>query len=246
MIQDRSITIGGYLCGLAIMTACGPANGAVPAVESTTGGCGSAIASSACAGSDTSHLAQLAAAPPPPAPSTSLLPVDRMAAWNPGLMSEGGIPNRTTIYKTLSPSGADDSAEIQAALNSAPAGQVVMLSPGTFVVNGLLMIQRPITLRGSGAGVTTLVKPNGAKSRTSAVVSGSNGILVPVDPGSYGYDHRPIIIVGPSRWNNGPDSTASQSLTVDGAQGSNSVTVANSMDFKVGTFVLLDEVSGSS
>ena len=214
MIQDRSIRISGYVCGLAIMIVCGAANGAAAASEPTANRCNSAAASSAavtgtssgsCAGSNTSQLAQLEVAPPPPAPSASLLPADRMAAWNPGLMSEGGIPNRTIIYKTLSPSGRDDSAAIQAALNNAPVGQVVMLNPGTFVVNSPLMIQRPITLRGSGAGVTTLVKPNGAKPRTTAVVSGSNGILVPVDPGSYGYDPRPIIIVGPSRWNNGPE-----------------------------------------
>ena len=169
-----------------------------------------------------------------------------MAEWTPGLMSVGGIPNRTTLYKTLSPSGGDDSAAIQAALNGAPAGQVVMLGPGTFVVNKFLLINRPITLRGSGAGATKLVKTNGAKPRTSTVVSGTDGILTPVDPGSYSHDRQPVIIVGPSRWNNGPDSTASQSLTADGAQGAYSVTVADATDFKVGTFVLLDEVSGAS
>ena len=42
------------------------------------------------------------------------------------------------------------------------------------------------------------------------------------------------------------DSTASQNLTADGAQGSVSVTVANATNFKAGTFVLLDEVSGAS
>jgi Right handed beta helix region len=225
------------------------------ASEPTTKSCNSTTASSVaatatwsglCAGSNGSHLAQLVAAPPPSAPSGSLLPADRMAAWTPGLMSVGGIPNRTTIYKTLSPSGREDSGWIQAALNSAPAGQVVMLGPGTFVVNNLLLIRRPITLRGSGAGVTRLVKTNGAKPRTAAIVSGTDRISVPVDPGSYSHDAQPIIIVGPSRWNSGPDSTASQSLTADGAQGSYSVTVVNSMDFKVGTFVLLDEVSGAS
>ena len=115
MIQDRSIRISGYVCGLAIMIVCGAANGAAAASEPTANRCNSAAASSAavtgtssgsCAGSNTSQLAQLAVAPPPPAPSASLLPADRMAAWNPGLMSEGGIPNRTIIYKTLSPSGA--------------------------------------------------------------------------------------------------------------------------------------------
>jgi hypothetical protein len=186
------------------------------------------------------------AAAPRSAPSGSVLPADRMAAWNPGLMSVGGIPNRTTIYRTLSPSGGDDSGAIQTALSTAPAGQVVMLSPGTFIVNGLLLINRPVTLRGSGAGVTRLVKPNGAKARTSAVIDGTRGILTPVNPASYGYDPRPVIIVGPSRWNNGPDSTASQDLTADGARGADSVTVANAANFKVGTFVLLDEASGAS
>ena len=166
--------------------------------------------------------------------------------WNPGLTSAGGIPNRTTIYTTLSPSGQDDTAAIQAALNSAPAGQVVMLSAGTFIVNSPLMISRSITLRGSGAQVTKLVKTNGAKPRTSTIISGTNGILTPVDPSTYSYDTSPIIIVGPSRWNNGPDSTASQNLTADGAQGSVSITVANARNFKAGTFVLLDEVSGAS
>jgi hypothetical protein len=216
---------------IAIVIVCGAASGAAVAAEPTT---------------SSSRPAQFAPVPLPPALAGNLLPADRMAAWNPGLMSVGGIPNRTTIYKRLSPSGGDDSVAIQAALNNAPAGQVVMLNPGTFVVNDLLLIHRPITLRGSGAGVTRLVKTNGARARTSTVVSGTNGILAPVYPGSYSYDAQPIIIVGPSRWNNGPDSKASQSLTADSAQGSYSVTVADSTDFKVGTFVLLDELSGAS
>ena len=169
------------------------------------------------------------------------LSADRLVAWDPGLMSLGGIPRRTTLYKTLSPSGGGDSAAIQAALNGAPADQVVMLNPGTFIVNNLLLIHRPITLRGSGAGVTKLIKTNGAKARTSIVIKGTNGILTPVNLGSYSYDHQPIIVVGPSRWNNGPDSTASQNLTADGAQGSYSVSAVNARDFKIGTFVLLDK-----
>jgi hypothetical protein len=216
---------------LAIVIVCGAANGAAVTAEPTT---------------SSSPLVQLEPAPSSPAPSGNLLPADRMVAWNPGLMSVGGIPNRTTIYKTLSPSGREDSGAIQAALNSAPAGQVVMLNPGTFVVNNLLLIRRPITLRGSGAGVTRLVKTNGARPRTSTVILSTKGVLAPVDPDSYKYDAQPVIIVGPSRWNNGADSTASQSLTTDGVQGAYSVTVANGTNFRAGTFVLLDEVSGAS
>ena len=242
MINDRSMRIRGCrsrpkpvlrysraATALAIVIACGAANGAAVTAEPTT-----------------SPQAQPAPAPSPAVPSANLLPADRMAAWNPGLMSVGGIPDRTTIYKTLSPSGRDDSGAIQAALNSAPAGQVVMLNPGTFVVNNLLLIRHPITLRGSGAGVTRLVKSNGAKPRTSTVIMGTKGILAPVDPGSYKYDAQPVIIVGPSRWNNGADSTASQNLTADAAQGAYSVTVANGANFRAGTLVLLDEVSGAS
>jgi len=239
---------------LAIIIVGGAANGAAIASEATTNRCNLAASSSvtgtgasrwSC--SDRVQLAQLAAAPPAPAPSSgSLLPADRMVAWNPGLTSAGGIPNRTSIYKTLSPSGGEDSAAIQAALNSAPAGQVVMLNPGTFVVNTLLLINRPVTLRGSGPGVTRLVKTNGARPRTSTVISGTKGILAPVDPASYSHDKQPVIIVGPSRWNNGPDSAASQNLMADAAQGSKSITVASAADFKVGAFVLLDEVSGAS
>ncbi|WP_246739297.1 right-handed parallel beta-helix repeat-containing protein [Bradyrhizobium aeschynomenes] len=189
-----------------------------------------------------------AAEPPelPPASDRSLLSADRWIAWNPGLMASGGIPNRTTIYRTLSPSGADDTGAIQAALGAAPAGQVVMLGPGTFIVSEPLLISRPVTLRGSGAGTTRLVKPNGARARTSAVIAGTMGIRTPVDPGSYSYDPKPVIIVGPSRWNNGPDSTASQNLTADGVQGATTITVAGTANFKVGDFVLLDETSGAS
>ncbi|GLH79958.1 hypothetical protein SSBR45G_48670 [Bradyrhizobium sp. SSBR45G] len=181
-----------------------------------------------------------------PAPPGSLLPADRAVAWNPGLTSMGGIPNRTTIYRTLSPSEKDDTAAIQAALAAAPAGQVVMLGPGTFIVSAPLLINRPVTLRGSGAGATRLVKPNGARARTSAVIPGTQGILTPVDPASYSYDASPIIIVGPSRWNNGPDTAASQSLLADGAKGASTVALASTAALKAGDFVLVDEASGAS
>jgi hypothetical protein len=170
--------------------------------------------------------------------STQIIPPDRNFTWNPGMMSKGGIPNRTTICATLSPSGANDSAMIQAALNRCPSNQVVMLNPGTFIVNNYLLIHTPITLRGSGIGATILNKANGAHARLSTIVSGTNGIHTPQDPGAYTYDAKPIVIVGPSRWT-GP----SRSLTADGQQGAYSVTIANASGYAAGQFVLLDETS---
>src|SRR5215475_3278969 len=95
-------------------------------------------------------------AQPTLAQSTQIIPADRNFPWNPGMMSKGGIPSRTTICATLSPSGGDDSAAIQARLNSCPANQVVKLNAGTFTVNNYLLIHSSITLRGAGAGSTLL------------------------------------------------------------------------------------------
>jgi hypothetical protein len=64
--------------------------------------------------------------------TTGLLPLDRVTTWNPGLNTVGGIPSRTTIYTTLSPSGGDDTMAIQAAVDSCPPEQVVQLGPGDY------------------------------------------------------------------------------------------------------------------
>jgi hypothetical protein len=74
----------------------------------------------------------------------------------PRLERRGGIPNRTTVYKTLSPLGGtkDDTAQIQAALDGCPANQVVQLTAGTFSItgNGLNFLSPNCTLRGVGPG----------------------------------------------------------------------------------------------
>jgi hypothetical protein len=44
-----------------------------------------------------------------------IIPSNRVPTWQPGVTNNGGIPNRTTIYKTLSPSGGDDTPAISAA-----------------------------------------------------------------------------------------------------------------------------------
>ena len=178
-----------------------------------------------------------------PPPSGDVIPADRNFAWNPGLTSKGGIPNRTVVCATLSPG-----ANIQAALDSCPAGQVVKLNAGTFTVNNYLLLHSGITLRGSGAGQTILVKTNGAKPRNSTAVAGTMGILTPANNAYIVPDSQPIIIVGATRWPRpgGDSSSASQNLTSDGVAGSNSVTITNANGFTPGQFVLLDELSGAT
>jgi Pectate lyase superfamily protein len=235
----------------AVIGSCGPANGVVLSTAPSTGLCSLGTASAvtgngpwrwSCADSNSGTTASCSA---PSSQTSGIIPADRMFSWNPGMKSKGGVPHRTIICATLSPSGGNDSAAIQAKLDSCPSNQVVMLSPGTFVVNNYLLIHSPITLSGSGAGVTILKKINGANGRTSQVVAGTNGILTPVAPGSYTYDTQPIIVIGPSRWP-GPNQSTSQNLMADGEQGAFSVTVVNGSGFSAGQFVLLDELSGAS
>jgi hypothetical protein len=238
----------------AVSGSCGPANGVALSTAPSTGLCSHGTASAvtgsgpwhwSCVDSNNGTTASCAA---PSSQTSGIIPADRMFAWNPGMMSKGGVPNRTTICATLSPSGGNDSAAIQAKLNSCPANQVVLLNPGTFTVNNLLLIHSSITLRGSGAGITILKKTNGARLRTSTVVSRTiatggplnNRIFMPSDQS--GIDVQPIIIVGQARWPK-PDSTTSQNLTVDGAQGAMSVTIKNASGFTAGQWVLLDEIS---
>jgi hypothetical protein len=177
--------------------------------------------------------------------SQPVIPSDRNFSWNPGMMSKGGIPDRTVVCAMLSPSGRDDSAAIQTAIERCPSSQVVMLNPGTFIVNNTIFLHNPVTLRGAGPGKTILTKTNGAKPRTNVVDSATNGILTPVSPDTYTYNAQPIVIIGPSAFP-GPDNSTSKNLIVDGQQGASSVTIANASGFGAGQFVLLDEVSGAS
>jgi Pectate lyase superfamily protein len=163
----------------------------------------------------------------------SLLPADRNASANwqkAGMLALGGIPNRTTVCSTVNPLGShrDDTVNIQNAISNCPLGQVVSLAAGTFTIaeGEYVMLNKGITLRGAGAGVTTLQRTNGAR-------------LGSYQPGS---KPSPIIIVGPMRWNNNLTAT---SLIADAAAGTNSVKVASTAGFSVGQIVLLDEASGA-
>lgn len=82
-------------------------------------------------------------------------PASRTVTWQGNVGVKGDIPQRTVIYKTLSPSGSDDTTAIQTAINNCPSGQVVQLSAGTFNVTHIDM-KSGVTLRGAGIGVTLL------------------------------------------------------------------------------------------
>jgi hypothetical protein len=200
---------------------------AAPAVQGTY-----TIAATSVADPNKSGSAHAVVSPPGSIDPSAFLPADRATAWNPGMMGVGGIPVRSTVCSTLTPRGGalDDTARIQAAINACPAGQVVQLAAGTFIINSgnFLLINKGITLRGAGPGQTTLAKTNGAKPFPQETVSANPS---------------PLIIVGPARWSGGV--VGSTDLTADAVKGVYAVTVASAAGFSPGQIVLLDEASSA-
>ncbi len=170
---------------------------------------------------------------PPAGIDTSILPSDRDASANwkkAGLLSVGGIPNRTMVCATVNPlgGGKDDTRNIQNAILACPLGQVVQLSAGTFTIaeGNNVVLDRGITLRGAGAGSTLLTRTNGATI------------------GSYqpGARPSPMIVVGPGSNNYAMTTT----LASDAVQGSTQIQVSNAIRFAPGQIVQIDELMNGS
>jgi hypothetical protein len=90
---------------------------------------------------------------------SQMIPADRQVRWQGNVGIAGGIPARTAICATLIPSGGDDTAAIQNALNACPPNQVVKLESGTFFASGSIewqMVNNGVVLRGSGPANTTI------------------------------------------------------------------------------------------
>jgi hypothetical protein len=155
-----------------------------------------------------------------------IIPADRMTTWNPGLNAVGGIPNRTTIYQTLSPLGGslDDTAAIQRALDACPPDQVVKLSSGTFNINGGgLHLRTNCILRGSGTG---------------ALGSGDGGTrLAKADRDTN--RNFAVLYVG----NNPSQFSWSINLAADATKGANSLTLVSTPRVKAGDILLIDQVT---
>jgi len=136
-------------------------------------------------------------------PST-IIPDDRLAPWQGNVGVPGGIPSRTTIFQTLTPSGGDDGPAITSALNACPANQVVLLSAGTFQINSTVstFMKGNRTLRGAGQGQTILQLHGNAN----------------------------IYLRGSAGW---PPSTNWVPVTGGATKGSNTITVADTTPFSV-------------
>jgi chitodextrinase len=170
-----------------------------------------------------------------------IIPANRTTLWQPGVTYNGGIPNRTTIYKTVSPRGGslDDTANIQAALDGCPPNQVVQLTAGTFNItgNGLNFTSTDCTLRGMGPG-TGATGGNLSNDANSHLVGGGTGtFLIKADRATNA--NFAILYVQPPNGNGG--FGASINLAADAVQGTNSLTLASNPGIQVGEIVYIDE-----
>jgi len=134
-----------------------------------------------------------------------IIPSSRTAPWQGNVGVPGGIPTRTTIYRTLSPVVGDNGPRINEALKACPANQVVQLAAGTFNINGTVgtFKKSNITLRGAGQGQTILKLAAGS---TATVIS----------------------IRGYSPW---PPPKTIYPITGGATKGSNTITVGNTVPF---------------
>jgi hypothetical protein len=137
----------------------------------------------------------------------------------------GGIQNRTTICATLSPGATV--AQINSAISSCPAGQVVFLSAGTY--NNLSTAitfgsKNNVTLRGAGADKTILN------------FTGGDGCGGPASS---------ICIEG--AWANTEGTPQRVANWTGGyAQGSTVITLSSTTGLAVGHMIILDQLNDSS
>ncbi len=146
-----------------------------------------------------------------------ILTSDRRITWTPGV--PGGIPNRSAVCATLSPSGGDDGIAINNAIASCSPGQVVQLNSGKFIINSWFSVNKGITLRGMGPDYTIL---NITNPGALMINMGAPGGMTPSNMASY------------------------ITVTTGYTRGSTSITVADASSINAGDFLLIDQANDNT
>jgi hypothetical protein len=191
---------------------------------------------------------------------------DAYANWkNAGLISVGGIPNRTTVCATVNPlgGGQDDFTNIKNAIAKCPAGEVVQLGAGAFTVHIAdlpIQISTGIVLRGTGncSGAsspycqTSITVSDGALAYTGGMCGTSTQSEVACPNGGW-----PMVYLSPVfgyNWSWAQCGSVgaligtgcgAAILAADAAQGQTKIQVSSTSIFSVGMWVLIDEASGA-
>lgn len=137
---------------------------------------------------------------------------------------QGGIPNRTTIYQTIS--AGSSLATVQTAVDNCTDGQVVQLASGTFNFAGGLVIDRDnIVLRGA----------TGANGEPVTIINFSDGGWGCIDVAKAGYPSN--------NW----AGVSSRGITSGLARNSTQITVASSpTNLGTGQLMVIDQLADDS
>ena len=157
-----------------------------------------------------------------PQTSAVILPAERTMDWQNMTGIPGGIPNRTTIFATVTQApynadftGVNDALPaIQSAINAAPTNTVVFIPTGKYKLNSTLKFKEGVTVRGAGMTNTLLLVNHGSQQ----------GLFFDSD-------------------NN---STIVQGITAGFTRGSTSITVANAASIQVGMHGFTDQDNDSA
>ena len=179
-------------------------------------------------------------------------------------MTASGIPNRSTIYKTLTAcnptattSTCDDTSAINSALSACPAGEVVLLNTGVWQINGngVVLSTSRCTLRGSGpgsqlnTGLNVVTANEGSNAFREGCTAGSGGSSTAI----WCRDPTATQLIKMDRatntnygvlyvYSNGLGLGKSYNLASDAVQGAYSVTLSSApSDVHVGDIVDVDE-----
>jgi hypothetical protein len=148
-----------------------------------------------------------------PAMAADPIPQSRRINWSQAGLP-GGIPAVSTVCATIA-AGASQ-ASIQAALDSCPANQAVVLAAGTYDVNGTLTVPSGVVLRGSGPQQTVLN------------ASGSGQGFIRLGSGTT------------------PNTSNSTAITSGATKGSTSISVSSATGISVGTYLLITQLNDPS
>jgi hypothetical protein len=143
---------------------------------------------------------------------------------------EGGIPHRTTIYKTLDPGATAD--QINAAIAACPGDQVVYLNAGTYNLSSGIVLKNNVTVRGAGADKTFLVF-----SGTNACFGGYSVVCFTAENHVWGGDADAL-----------PGGSNAAIWTAGFAQATTQITLTNvgSSGLSVGQYIMLDQANVAS
>jgi hypothetical protein len=159
-----------------------------------------------------------------------ILSPERAADWSHAGVP-GGIPNRTTIFKTLAPGVTAD--QISQAIADCPSGQVVFLGPGTYELStGIDFANHSdVTLRGAGADRTFLVFIGSVERRN-----------IRADISVENFDAN--LPHAEDKFNGGPTNTAD--WTAGYSQGATEITLSSTANLVAGKSVIcLDQLDDS-